>query len=540
MQAWVLNNGPGAKPGPGESQGYTYDHSGSPQKSHVVHSQPNPAHSAPAAGNSPPKTQPHYQSRMPIVNANANSRAVGAAAARLPTSMSRPSSSRPSHQISHSREASLNVQRNRGVSSEPLQNTQRQGQGPFWEGSTIEGSTLSETASNADSRMAAPSRMPYLEPAFKPRPRQESKRDSDRDRPPFIIGENGLIDVLASPPARRSSTPDFRARAGSKGFSQDSDQDPYVEETRYHTDLEKTPPNTLSHRGARLPLRATKRETFAERATYPVAGNDVSSPPEQAFQTPADVMDFAPRDERNHLRIPATREAHRSTVFENIDTPVASHQDLPEDRPESEVGPESVDDQLTPKPLKKSTQPLNRQLFTGESKTSKGRNSLRESSMPRPASEKRRSNLNTKKRSFDLDYDDSALAAMKYSELKSQDFDFDPARAESTSAQRPPPGTLPEKLDHFLYKDADAQSTFFTSMPMRDWDDSGDWFLEKFGDIMHRLKDARKAKRKLVDDFETEIAEREDAVRNKMYGIDQTLNELRNDGEVMMKNKELE
>jgi hypothetical protein len=546
MQAWVLSNGHGAKLGSGgESQDNAYDPSGGPQKSHVSHNQSNTAPPVSAPTNSPPRAQPQYQSRMPIVNANANARATGAAAGRLPAAMSRPTSVRPSHQISHSREASSNAQRNRGVASELLQSTQRQvqgqgpGPGPFWEGSTIDGSTLSETASNADSRMAVPARMPYLDTAFKPRDmtRQPSKRDSDRDRPPFIIGENGFIDVLGSPLARRSSTPDVRTRAVSKGFSQDSDPDLYVEEPRYQSDLEKTPPNTLNHRGARLPLRATKRETFSERIAYPNSVNEVSQPPRQTFQNSGDAVDFAQRDDRHHLRAPATRDAHRSTVFENIDTPVASHQDLPE----SEVGPESVDDQPTPKPTIKTGRPVSRQLFTGDGKVVQGGNTLRESSMPRPESEKRQSKINTKKRSFDLDYDDSALAKMKYSELKSQDFDFDPAQAESTLAHRSAPGTLlPEKLDHFLDKDAEAQATFFTSMSMRDWDDSGDWFLERFGDIMQRLRDARKAKRKLVDDFEGEIAEREDAVRNKMYGIDQTLNELRSEGEVMMKNKELE
>ncbi|KAH8193666.1 hypothetical protein TruAng_012170 [Truncatella angustata] len=577
MQAWVLNNGQNAKAAPGVNQGFAQDDSGSPQKGHVLHHQPNPAHPipapAPAPANSPPRTtQP--QSRMPIINANANSRAAGAAAARLPPALSRPVSARPNHQLSHIREASLHAPRNRGASTEPLQNMHRQvqsqGQGPFWEGSTIEGSTLSETASNADLRLPTQSRMPYLDTAFKPRSmtRQQSKRDSDRDRPPFIIGENGLIDVLGSnPAARRSSTPEFRSKSTSKGFGQESDD--YVEEPRYQPDLEKTPPGTLNHRGGRLPLRTTKRETFAERTTYPSATEEPSSPPEKTYQTPDDVMDYAARDGRGHLRVPGVRDTQRTTVFENLDTPITSRQDL-QDLPETEVDVESVDDQPTPKPAVKSAQPVNRQLFTEETTVIRRGNSLRESSMPRPEPEKRHSiekrqpvekrqsiekrpsvekrqppeqrpsYSNLKKRSFDLDYDDSALAAMNYAELKDQDFDFDPAQAESNSLQRPLQGTLPEKLHHFLHKDAGAQTSFFTNMPVRDWDDSGDWFLEQFGDIMNRLKDARKDKRKRVDDFEREIAEREDAVEKKMRGIDQTLDDFRKEGQVMMKNKELE
>ncbi|ETS83333.1 hypothetical protein PFICI_05209 [Pestalotiopsis fici W106-1] len=558
MQAWVMNNGPGAKPVSAEDRAFAHDHSGSPQKGHVLLSQPHANTQALVAPSTPPRSQPQYQSRMPIVNANANARAADAAAAaaaatggaKLPSASNRPAFTRPSHQISHSREGS-NVQRHRGPTLEPAQNVQRQGQGqgPFWEGSTVEGSTsMSETASNADARMVAPSHMLHQDLAFKPRDmtRQPSKRDSDKDRPPFIIGDNGFIDVLGGP-MRRSSTPDFRTRAPTKGLSQDSDNELYVEEPRFLTDLEKAPPNTLNHRGARLPLRTTKRDTFAERTTYAADGNNLPLPPDPR-RRPADALDYVQRNDRNQLRVPAARESHRTTVFENIDTPVTSHQDLPQPQtqslPQSETESESADDQVTPKPRVKSSQSinrqLNRQLFTEETKASKARNSLRESSMPRPASEKRQSNTNTKKRSFDLDYDDSVLAKMNYSELKSQDFDFDPARAESSSAQRPPPGTLPEKLDHFFHKDEDAQKTFFNTMPMRDWDDSGDWFLEKFGDIMHRLKDARRDKRNLVDQFETEIAEREDAVRNKMSSIDQTLGEFRNETKTMMANKQLE
>lgn len=551
-----MRQGHGAKSASGDSQDYAYNNPGSPQKTQVFRPQPSTVHHAAAPENTPPRSQGQHQSRMPIVNAAANSRAAGAAAARLPMAASRPNSARPSHQISHSKEAaSLSVQRNRGASAEPLQNVQRQvqaqTQGPFWEGSTIEGSTLSETASNADQRLAVPSRVPYSDTAFKSRnmSRHQTKRDSDADRAPFVIGENGFINVIdsSSPLTRRSSTPEVRARAASKGLSPDFG-DPYVEETRYQTDLEKTPPNTLNHRGARLPLRATKRETFAERTIHPPSATAAYSSPEQAYQA-GDMVDYGSRDTKNHLRAPApAHEAHRSTMFENLDTPIASHQDLPE----SDIDLESVDDQPTPKAAAKSSQPLpqhlaqppaeplNRRLFTADSKASKTRNSLGESSMPRLGAEKRQSKNTTKKRSFDLDYDDSALAAMKYSELKNQDFDFDPAQAESHSAQRPAQGTLPEKLDHFLGKDTATQAAFFTSLPVRDWDDSGDWFLERFGDIMHRLKETRKTKRKLVDDFEAEIAEREDAVRNKMHGIDHTLSELRSEGEVMMKNKELE
>ncbi|KAI0132249.1 extracellular mutant protein 11-domain-containing protein [Xylariales sp. AK1849] len=527
MQAWVLNNGQGAKTAPTGSHGY-YDGSGSPpQKGHVYHqSQPAPVHPILAHDASPPTSQP-YQSRRPIVNANANAANRVAATSVARYSTSRAGTGRPGH----AKETSMSVSRNRAISSEPLQHAQRQA--PFWDGSTVDGSVFSETASIADSRAGAQHRIPFLDPAFKVRntPRQHPiKRDSDTERPPFVIGENGMIDVLNAPLIKSTSTPDARARASSKGAAPDPDS--YIEDTHYQAASDKSPPNSLNHHRARLPLRATKRESYSERTSYPSSQNVMSSPPDQAYQTPGDGLEYVPQDDRGHLRVP-DHGPHRSTMFENIDTPLASH-------PDSDV--ESIEDQPTPKPAPKSSPPVNRTLFSKDrdrdSKGSKGRNSLRESSMPRPASEKRHSTA--KKRQFDLDYDDGALAAMKYSELKKQNFDYDPAQAESQSAQRPPQGTLPEKLNHFLDKDQDAQATFFMGMPVRDWDDSGDWFLERFGDIMHRLKDARRAKRDLVDGFETEIAEREEAVRRKIHGIGQTLENLKSEGQVLMEGKELD
>ncbi|KAI1852695.1 hypothetical protein JX266_002236 [Neoarthrinium moseri] len=535
MQAWVLNNGPSAKAAPTTTAGHVHmaDSSGSPQKSHVHHGQPAPAQPqlSSAIENSPPRSQ-QYQSRMPIVNhhntSNAASRAAAASAARI-TAVGRTATGRPT-QPSHSRDGSLNMPRTRTITSEPVQNVPRQA--PFWEGSTVDGSAFSETASIADSRMAPPSRAPYVDPGFKARntPRHYSKRDSDAERVPFVIGDNGIIDLLKAPLARSTSTSEARAWVGINQMHQDSDR--YVEDAQYPAGLDTSPAqNTLSHRGARIPLRTTKRESFSERTLYPNGQDEASSPPDHAYQTPGNGLDYATRDSKGHLRVP-THEAHRSTMFENIDTPIASHQDLPESDEESLV------EQPTPKASAKSSQPVNRQLFSKDNQASKGRNSLRESSMPRSAPEKRHSSV--KKRHFELDYDDSALATMKYDDLKKQAFDFDPAQAESHSAQHPPQGTLPEKLEHCMSKDQQAQATFFTGMSVREWDDSGDWFLERFGDVMHRLKDARKAKRKLVDDFEAEIAEREEAVRVKIHGIGQTLNELRSEGEVMMKNKELE
>ncbi len=77
-------------------------------------------------------------------------------------------------------------------------------------------------------------------------------------------------------------------------------------------------------------------------------------------------------------------------------------------------------------------------------------------------------------------------------------------------------------------------------MPISDWDSSGDWFLERFGDVMHRLREARQNKRAIVERFENEIAEREEAVRNKIHGISRRLTDLKSEGEGLMQGIEID
>jgi hypothetical protein len=57
---------------------------------------------------------------------------------------------------------------------------------------------------------------------------------------------------------------------------------------------------------------------------------------------------------------------------------------------------------------------------------------------------------------------------------------------------------------------------------------------------MLRLKEARKNKRRLVQQFEDEVAAREEAVRGKIEGIGRTLEELREEGMTMMEGKDVD
>lgn len=154
-----------------------------------------------------------------------------------------------------------------------------------------------------------------------------------------------------------------------------------------------------------------------------------------------------------------------------------------------------------------------------------------------------------KRRLSSLDYDDAQLYKMPYTTLLTQSFDEDPQeealkqQAQATTKlqqdDRPPPdATLEDKLQHYKAKPTAQQAEFFTHMKIDEWDEAGDWFLDQFTSVMKRIKDARRAKRKMVEEFEVEVAEREGAVRGKIEKIGRTLENLKEEGRTMMQGKE--
>jgi hypothetical protein len=145
------------------------------------------------------------------------------------------------------------------------------------------------------------------------------------------------------------------------------------------------------------------------------------------------------------------------------------------------------------------------------------------------------------KRRQSLDYDDAELHAMSYADLHKQAFDFDPQTAALQQTAVPPAGgSIEERLEHYKSKGSMDQHEFFTHISIDEWDEAGDWFLAQFGSIMQRLKQARKAKRQLVQQFEDEIAVREEAVRTKVDGIGRTLEDLKQEGQTMMQGKDVD
>ncbi|KAL1843316.1 hypothetical protein VTJ49DRAFT_2133 [Mycothermus thermophilus] len=151
----------------------------------------------------------------------------------------------------------------------------------------------------------------------------------------------------------------------------------------------------------------------------------------------------------------------------------------------------------------------------------------------------------SRKRPRSPDYNDAELASMSYEALRDQDFEFDPQTA--AMQQQPPPqlappqgGALADRLAHYKTKGSMDQHEFLARLPIDEWDEAGDWFLEQFTSVVSRLREARRARRRLVRQFEDEVAARAEAVRLKAENIDRTLEELKEEGQTMMEGKDVD
>lgn len=148
--------------------------------------------------------------------------------------------------------------------------------------------------------------------------------------------------------------------------------------------------------------------------------------------------------------------------------------------------------------------------------------------------------LFSRKRRLSIDYDDAALQKMSFAELQNEPFDHDPTKLLAHSPAKPPADNLGDQLDFYSAQDEDAQGQFFKQMSLKDWEDSGDWFLGRFADIVQQMRETRQDKRRMVEQYEREVSSREEAVRRKKESIERKLSKLNHDGTAMMEGKELE
>ncbi|KAK5998370.1 hypothetical protein PT974_00749 [Cladobotryum mycophilum] len=144
-----------------------------------------------------------------------------------------------------------------------------------------------------------------------------------------------------------------------------------------------------------------------------------------------------------------------------------------------------------------------------------------------------------KRRRGTPDYDDMALSNMNYNELQSEPFDFDPSKATAHIGHGAGGGNLSAKLEQYRHQTDKEQRYLFRNLSVDDWEAAGDWFADQFAEIMHRLREARRNKRHVIQDFEDEAATREEAVRLRSEAIDRKLSKMRQDGQRVVSANEL-
>lgn len=149
----------------------------------------------------------------------------------------------------------------------------------------------------------------------------------------------------------------------------------------------------------------------------------------------------------------------------------------------------------------------------------------------------------TRKRDMELDYDLAQLREMTYESLRQEAFDQSPRAMAKPGVQPAADAGLPGKLQHMYDLKGDATGVLsqrravFSQMTIGQYEECGDLMMEKFNDIMSRIKTIRQQKRAAAMGFEEEVAKREERVRAKKDAVDQDLARLKKAGEDVVQGK---
>ncbi|KFY73159.1 hypothetical protein V499_06732 [Pseudogymnoascus sp. VKM F-103] len=135
-----------------------------------------------------------------------------------------------------------------------------------------------------------------------------------------------------------------------------------------------------------------------------------------------------------------------------------------------------------------------------------------------------------------IDFDHKTLYEMSYADLEKQPFDEDPNQAENSSLtglSKP----LDDRMKMFQNAPAENQAAFLATLSIDEWEDAGEWLMKQFGTVMGKVADARRERRKIAAEFEERLAARDAEVRNKIDGVEDALNFLKDGGNDLLRGK---
>ncbi|OJD12357.1 hypothetical protein AJ78_07032 [Emergomyces pasteurianus Ep9510] len=131
---------------------------------------------------------------------------------------------------------------------------------------------------------------------------------------------------------------------------------------------------------------------------------------------------------------------------------------------------------------------------------------------------------------FSSDYPPNILETKTFADLQAESFDYNPAPTQSIFQPQEPPTPLSEKLTRLKALTTEQRQTFFASLNLGEWEESGDWIIEQFSLLLQRTKAARYERRKVAAVFEKEIERRYGLVEVEGKEIDKRLEEMRTGG----------
>lgn len=134
---------------------------------------------------------------------------------------------------------------------------------------------------------------------------------------------------------------------------------------------------------------------------------------------------------------------------------------------------------------------------------------------------------------------------MSFRTLKDQSFDCDPTRPAVELPEAVASSGLGEKLDHVRClrsnghaTDIGSQTKFFESLSINEWEEAGDWIIEKLGENLKNLQKHRREMREETKKYEDEvekrftlIADTQETVKGVLDGMRKHKLEILNTGE---------
>jgi len=133
-----------------------------------------------------------------------------------------------------------------------------------------------------------------------------------------------------------------------------------------------------------------------------------------------------------------------------------------------------------------------------------------------------------------LDYDPPELFTKNYQSLKAELFDQRPNAQPFAIPDLPDTATLADKVASLAGAEPGTQSEFFAALNIDEWEEAGDWFLDRFGDTIKALKNVRREKRKAARAFEDEIEQRETQVSKKRSLMNDAMGGMKSNGAAVL------